>query len=156
MSARSTELLRDLDDDQRAALTALATTIRLSAGDTLFRLGDDANCIYSIEWGRIALTLPMRVRDRDEDVLVEERLPGEMVGWSAVIAPHRMTLTATALSEVELTAIPRAPLIELLKKQPEIGYAFMHNVGVAVGHRLQVVQAMWLREMQRFVSIAHA
>lgn len=154
--APATELLHGLDGDQRAALIALATTVRLSAGDVLFHLGDDADWLYSIEWGRIALTLPMRVRDRDQDVLVEERLPGEIVGWSAAIAPHRMTLTATALSETQLIAIPRRALTDLLEHRPDIGYSLMQNVGTVLGHRLQVLQAMWLREMQRFVSVAHA
>jgi CRP-like cAMP-binding protein len=156
MSTNSTELLRGLDADQRGAVGALATTVRLAAGEVLFRLGDDADWIYAIEWGRVALTLPMRVRDRDQDVLLEERLPGEIVGWSALIAPHRMTLTATAMSDTQLMAIPRRPLGELLTARPDIGYPLMLSIGVVLGHRLQVVQAMWLREMQRVVSLTHA
>ena len=149
------ELFRDLTDPQTAAISALAQRVRLSAGEVLFHLGDDADWLYSIEWGRLALTLPMRVRSREEEVLIEERLRGQTVGWSALIPPHHMTMTAKALAETELVAIPRAPLLQLIDAQPEIGYRLMRNLGVVMGHRLQVLQAMWLREMQRFVSVTH-
>ncbi len=155
MAGNPVELFRGLEASQAAAVNALAQRVRLSAGDVLFRLGDDAAWLYSIQWGRIALTLPMSVRNRDQDVLVEERLPGQTLGWSAVIPPHRVTLTATALAETELLAIPRQPLLDLLDSHPELGYQMTRNVAGVIGNRLQVLQAMWLREMQRFVSVAH-
>ena len=155
MATQSVELFRDLDTAQAAALMSIAQRVRLSAGDVLFHLGDDAIWLYSIEWGRIALSLPMRVRHREEDVLVEERVPGQTFGWSAVIPPHRATLTATALAETELLAIPREPLLELFAARPNLAYLLTRSVATVVGHRLQVLQAMWLREMQRYVSVAH-
>ena len=103
----------------------------------------------------MALTLPMRVRQREEDVLIEERLPGQTLGWSAIIPPHRSTATATALAETELLAVPRLPLLTFLDSRPQLAYHLTRNVGAVIGHRLQVLQAMWLREMERFVSAAH-
>jgi CRP-like cAMP-binding protein len=155
MATTAIELFRGLDESETAAIEALAQRVRLAAGEVLFRLGDDAVWLYSIQWGRISLTLPMRVRSRDEDVLIEERLPGQTLGWSALIPPHRVTMTASALAETELLAIPREPLLHLLDSRPELGYRVVRNVGGVIGHRLQVLQAMWLREMQRFVSVAH-
>jgi CRP-like cAMP-binding protein len=155
MVGTNIELFRGLDESDAAAITALGQRVRLTAGEVLFRLGDDAAWLYSIQWGRIALTLPMHVRQREEDVLIEERLPGQTLGWSAVIPPHRVTMTAAALAETELLAIPREPLLQLLDSQPALGYHVTRNVSMVIGHRLQVLQAMWLREMQRFVSAAH-
>jgi CRP-like cAMP-binding protein len=153
MASQTIELFRDLDAAQSAALMTITQRVRLSAGDILFHLGDDAAWLYSIEWGRISLSLPMRVRHRDEDVLVEERLPGQTFGWSAVIPPHRATLTATALAATELLAIPRDPLLELFEAQPKLAYLLTRSVATVVGHRLQVLQAMWLREIQRVVQM---
>jgi CRP/FNR family transcriptional regulator len=155
MATTAIELFRGLDESEIAAINALAQRVRLGAGEVLFRLGDEATWLYSIQWGRISLTLPMQVRNRDENVLIEERLPGQTVGWSAVIPPHHVTMTASALAETELLAIPRDPLLHLLEARPDLGYRVVRNVGGVIGHRLQVLQAMWLREMQRFVSVAH-
>ena len=151
-----TELLSGLGPDDVAAVTALGSRITLSNGDALFRLGDQADRLYVIERGRIALTLPMRVRDRDEDILIEERTAGQTLGWSALIPPNRFTLTATALVQTEVIALPRTALLEHFARTPEVGYAVTRNVAAVVGQRLQVFQAMWLREMQRVVKMGYA
>ena len=151
-----TELLSGLGPDDVAAVTALGSRITLSNGDALLRLGDQADRLYVIERGRIALTLPMRVRDRDEDILIEERTAGQTLGWSALIPPNRFTLTATALVQTEVIALPRTALLEHFARTPEVGYAVTRNVAAVVGQRLQVFQAMWLREMQRVVKMGYA
>ena len=78
----------------------------LTTGEELFHLGDAAESIYLVVRGRLRLTLPMQVRGREEDVLVEERSSGQTVGWSALIPPYRFTLTATAPLETEVIALP--------------------------------------------------
>ena len=63
----------------------------------------------------------MQVRGREENVLVEERCPGQTVGWSALIPPYRFTLTATAPVETEVIALPREALTRYFACHPEIG-----------------------------------
>jgi CRP-like cAMP-binding protein len=150
------ELLQGVPPADVQAITALGRAVRLRTGDTLFRLGDAADSLFVIDSGRVALTLPMQIRDRDEDILIEERAPGQTVGWSALIPPHRFTLTASALIETEVVAVPSAALLEYFATHPEVGYAVTRNVASVVGQRLQVFQAMWLREMQRVVKLSYA
>lgn len=147
------DLLQGLDPADAAAITATGRRISLPAGRVLFTLGDPAESVYAIERGRISLTLPIRVNEREQDVLVEERLGGETVGWSALVPPHRFTLTATALIDSELIAFPRTALLDRFASRPEVGLAVTRNVASVIGHRLQVLQAMWLREMQRVVQM---
>ena len=106
-----------------------------------------------IERGRIVLTLPLRVAGRDEHVLIEERQAGQALGWSALIPPHRFTLKATAPLDSVVLAFPRATLLDYFAAAPAVGYAVMRNVAAVTGHRLQLFQTMWLREMQRTVAI---
>jgi CRP-like cAMP-binding protein len=152
MTSGAPELLKGLPDDQAADLLALGHAIRLGAGQVLFGLGDPADSIYVIRQGRMALTLPLNIGGRQEDVLVEERGPGQTVGWSGLIPPHRFTLKATAQLETEVTALPRQALLDHVAQRPIVGYALITNVSSIVGQRLQVFQAMWLREIQRVVE----
>ena len=156
MNTTPPELLSGLTEDRAAEVRALGARSRLSTGETLFRLGAEAHSLYIIERGRIALTLPMRVRDREEDVLIEERQPGQTVGWSALIPPHRFTLTATALVETEVLALDHQALQAHFAARPEVGYIVTRNIATVIGGRLQVFQAMWLREMQRVVKLSYA
>lgn len=146
------ELVAGLDPEHARRVLALGSPMRVASGDALFRLGDVADRVFVIQRGRIALTMPMQVRLKDEAILMEERLPGETVGWSALTPPHRYTLDGTALLETEVLAIPRTALLAHLQSHPEVGYMLMRNVSEIMGQRLQVFQAMWLREMQRSVE----
>src|SRR5215472_11434770 len=104
------DLLRGLDERDAERVLSLGKRVVLTTGAELFHLGDQAECIYLVARGRIRLTLPMQVRSKDEDVLVEERLSGQTVGWSALIPPYRFTLTASAPLETESVALPRQAL----------------------------------------------
>ena len=147
------EFLRGLDSGAAARLLALRSPIDLPAGSVLFALGSEADRLFLIEGGRIALTLPMQYEGRDLDLVVEEKGVGEMVGWSALIPPHRFTLKAAAPVNATLLAIPRAALLEEFAAHPEVAHAVTRNIAAVVGQRLQVFQAMWLRQMQRLLEL---
>lgn len=150
--SQQADLLAGLSADDANAILAIGRPIRLGRGDVLFALGSQADDLYLVDRGRIALTLPLQVRGHDQDVLVEERLPGQAVGWSALIPPHRFTLAASAPLETHVVALARGALLGHFAEHPAVGYAVLRNVAAIVGQRLQVVQAMWLREMQRVVA----
>jgi len=148
------ELLNGLSSDETEQVLNLGTRLIVPGGGELFRLGDPADRLFLTERGRIRLTLPMQVRGREEDIFVEERSPGQTVGWSALIPPYRFTLTATApLLEAAVIALPREALREFLAANPTAGYKIALNLAVVIGHRLQMFQTMWLREMQRTVEV---
>src|SRR5947207_6173457 len=147
------DLLQGLGQPEAERLLALGKRMLLTSGAELFHLGDIADCIYLVARGRIRLTLPMQVRSHDENVMVEERSPGQTVGWSALIPPYRFTLTAAAPLETEVVALPREALNGYFAAHPETGYAVSVNLSSVIGQRLQLFQAMWLREVQRMVEL---
>lgn len=153
---REPELLAGLDARNAADVIALGLPLSLAAGEVLFRLGDEAASLYVIQSGLITLAMPLQIGGRDEDVRIDERAPGQTVGWSTLIPPHRFTLTATAPVASELLAFPRSRLLQHFESNPIVGYAVSRNIAALVGERLQVFQAMWLREMQQIVNAAHA
>jgi CRP-like cAMP-binding protein len=150
------DVLLGIGAEEAERVLALASRVRLSAGQVLFSLGDAAESLFVVERGRIALTLPMKVRDREQDVLIEERSPGQGLGWSALVPPHRFTLKASAAVDSEVLGLPRAALFAHFDAHPEVGYAVTRNLSSVIGHRLQVMQTMWLREVQRVVEISQA
>jgi CRP-like cAMP-binding protein len=156
MTRTQTELLNGLQESDAAEIERIGFRIALAQGNVLFRLGTDADKLFIIERGRVALTLPMRVLDREENVLIEERGGGQSLGWSALTPPHRFTLTATALVETEVLALPRLALFDHFEAHPAIGYIVARNVAAIIGQRLEIFQAMWMREMQRVVKMNYA
>lgn len=150
------ELLAGLDAADCGEVLALASPLVLAPGEVLFRLGADATNLYLIERGLIALTMPMQINGHDENVLIDERVGGQTVGWSSVIPPHRFTLNAAAAVNTSVLAFSRDRLLAYFARRPRVGYVLSQNVAAIVGHRLQVFQAMWLRQMQRVVDLTNA
>jgi CRP-like cAMP-binding protein len=153
VDAQQPDLLRGLSQEEANQVLSLGSRITLTSGAELFHMGAPADCIYLVVRGRIKLTLPMQVRGQEQDVLVEERTPGQTVGWSALIPPYRFTLTATAPLETEVRALPREALRGHFAAFPAAGYAVSLNLATVIGQRLQLFQAMWLREMERMVEL---
>ncbi len=149
MTGAEPDLLKDLSPDQATDVRSLGSRIRLGSGTVLFRLGASADDVYIVERGRINLTLPIQINGRPQEVLVEERLPGQVVGWSGLVPPHRFVLNATAPLETELIVLPRTRLLDHFAARPQVGYVVCRNLAAVVGQRLHLLQAMWLREMQR-------
>jgi len=151
------ELLNGLSSAEAAQVLKLGTRLIVPSGTSLFQLGEPADRLFLTERGRIRLTLPMQIRGREEDIFVEESSPGQTMGWSALIPPYKFTLTATAaLHEAEVIALPREALREYFAANPAAGCRIALNLAIVIGHRLQLFQTMWLREMQRTVEVRSA
>lgn len=156
MPSQQMDLTLGLSEEEAASLLALGTTTAVARGELLFRLGAVADALYVVERGRIVLTLPLHIRDGEEQVVVEEKQPGDTLGWSGLVAPHRFTLNATAAVDSQVRLFPRAVLLEHFRTHPSVGCRVMQSVAAVIGHRLQVFQTMWLREMQRAVELRYA
>jgi CRP-like cAMP-binding protein len=150
------DLLNGLSPAEVEQVIALGTRLLVPSGGSLFRLGDPADRIFLVMRGRIRLTLPMQIRGRDEEILIEENSPGQTVGWSALIPPHRFTLSARAPLETEVIALEREALRAFFESSPRTAYKITSNLAIVVGHRLQLLQTMWLREMQRTIELRSA
>ena len=147
------KLLHGLSPAEAGEVLALGSSMTVPSGGSLFRLGESAERLFLIERGRIRLSFPMLVRGMEEDVFFQEQAPGETVGWSAMVPPYRFTLSATAPLETEVIALPREALLALFDHAPGVGCKICLNLTVLMGERLQLVQAMWMREMQRVVEL---
>ena len=149
------DLLEGLEAGQARDLMTLAVPVSLPPGQVLFRLGEEAARLYVIQAGLITLTMPLQIAGREEDVPIDERLPGQTVGWSTLIPPHRFTLTATATIATDLLAFSRDDLFRHFEREPRVGYVVARNIAALVGERFDVFQAMWLRQVQQMVNASH-
>ena len=152
MDAGDWDLLRGIPKESANRVLDLGSQRILAPGSTPFGLGDEATHLFLVVRGKANLTLPIRLEGSHESAVVEERTPGQFLGWSGLIPPHRYTLQAVTPVETELLALPRSDLLKLFSSEPELGYAVLSNVARIIGQRLQMFQTMWVREMQRAVE----
>ena len=65
-------------------------------------------------------------------------------------------MTASAPIDTDVIAISRDALKGYFAAHHDTGYAVSLNLACVIGHRLQLFQAMWLREVQRMVELRGA
>jgi CRP-like cAMP-binding protein len=149
---RRAPVFEELKDAEVSRVLTVARPHKYSKGDCLFLLGDHADRLYVVLGGRVELSFPLSFGGAVRDVPVESKMPGGTLGWSALVKPHRFTLSARAVEASELVAFLRQDLLRVFEADPRIGCVFMRHVAEVVGRRLLQVQALWARELQRAVT----
>ncbi len=149
---RSAPIFAELHEAEAARVLSVARTQRCHKGECLFLLGDHADRLYVMLSGKVELTFPIAFDGVVRDVPVELKTVGSALGWSALVKPHRFTLSARAAETSELAAFLRQDLLQVFEAEPRIGCVVMRHVAEVVGRRLLQVQALWARELQRAVT----
>lgn len=135
-----------------ARLCTIATTESLQTGEYLFLLGEPADRVFVVLQGRIDICLPLSFDGAMRDVAVETAGAGDALGWSMFVEPYRFTLSARAAEPSAVAAFPRQELWRVLDSDPKLGYAFSKRVAELIGQRLLTFQALWGRDLQRFLA----
>jgi CRP-like cAMP-binding protein len=110
-----------------AAVAAVTTEVRFSAGDVLIEEGAVEAHLFAIVEGSV------RVHRGDQTIL--ELGPGRTVGELAALVPQPRTASATALEPTLVLRLDKAILDELLADWPELA----HGVIDALVARLAAV-----------------
>lgn len=149
---RRAAIFGELQDAEAAQLLAVARPRQYQKGECLFLLGDHADRLYIVLTGRVELTFPLSFGGVVREVPVESKTSGSALGWSALVKPHRFTLSARAAEKCELATFSRQDLLRVFEAEPRVGCAVMQHIAEVVGRRLLQVQALWARELQRVVT----
>jgi len=149
-SLKRCQVFTDLNDRQIKRIQALSTEIEPDVGVIIFKQGAAADALYVVESGRVALELsvpsPEGVPSRPATVATAG--PGEAFGWSAVVPPFGMTLSARAMDgePCKLVCIAGPELRDLIERDQKLGYKVMAGMARLLAHRLMQTKEVLLYE----------
>ena len=123
-----------LDPVVRDRLRPLGRHRVFGSGAAILREGEDTPFLGSVESGRVALRL--RVPELGERVTIVTIEPGELLGWSAVVAPFRATVDAVATEPARLLVFEAGPLRDLLRTDRELAAELLPLVLESLSGRL--------------------
>jgi CRP/FNR family transcriptional regulator, cyclic AMP receptor protein len=136
----SIDLLREvpfvagLGGGERRRLASFAHLVRADRDDILLREGEPTPYVGIVTGGRIALR--MRLPGR-EPVTIATVEAGDIVGWSAVVAPYRATSTAVAVEPTGLIALDGPQLRQALESDEDLAAALYPRILRSVARRLE-------------------
>jgi CRP/FNR family transcriptional regulator, cyclic AMP receptor protein len=107
---------------------------RVPAGTELFREGDPAKFFSVILSGEVSIQYLLGNGDlRTVDTLV----PGDLLGWSALVEPYKYTAIGTTTKATELAMIDGTKIRQICDRDPLLGYRLAVEVAKLLGHRLE-------------------
>ena len=105
------------------------------------REGTPAKVFYLVLEGKVALEV---VAADHPQLTVQTIGPGEVIGWSWLVPPHRWRFDARALKPSRLIALDGERLRESLGHKPEWGYQFLVRFMPVLAERLVNTQIQLL------------
>jgi len=122
-----------LSPEAIARLAAIARFREVEPGATIHREGELSEALAIVLAGRVALRMLVPERGMVTILTVE---PGDIVGWSAVVPPHRSTSDGIAIEPVRLLELPGDRLRSLLRADAALAASVYPRILQAVARRL--------------------
>ncbi|MCP4357028.1 MAG: Crp/Fnr family transcriptional regulator [Chloroflexi bacterium] len=141
----STELLRRypffgfMTPEQLREVAMISEEVTLPPKSILFTIDEVAAALYFLQTGSIDLhyvVVDEQLPQLRKDFLIGHINPGEMLGISALIEPHKLTTTAVTTTPSVLLKIDAASLQQLCEKDHDLAYGLQKQVAKTTMERL--------------------
>ena len=106
-----------LPPGDRAAIDALVSEVSVSAGETVFRRGDEGDALYVVRSGRFRVT---GATPSGAELTLGEIGPGDWAGEMAVLTGQPRSATLAAVEDGVLVRLPRSAFEDLARLYPAV------------------------------------
>jgi CRP-like cAMP-binding protein len=130
-----------LGDEALTLLAGCARNVHVDADEYLFHEGDEAREFFLVRHGRVALEVHAPGPGR---LVIETVDDGDVLGWSWLVAPHRMFTDARAVVPSSVTVLDGTCLREKCEADPALGYLVLQRVAGVMYQRLQAARVRLL------------
>lgn len=114
-------------------LSRYGDAITVDKGHYVFKQGQKADQFYLILSGKINL----EIYSSGGDVLIQTLGPGEILGWSWLVAPYKWRFDAKAVGKTKLIGLHGKYLRSKSDEDHTLGYELMKRLNVVILDRLQ-------------------
>lgn len=102
-----------------------------AAEQVLFRQGDDADYLYLLEDGQVAIIV-----EGEKRVVFPITEPGSIFGWSALVEPRKYTASAELAMDSKVMKLDGERLLRLFERHPHEGLLIMRRLAGIIAGRL--------------------
>ena len=140
---RTSPLFSELQDEELQKIVPLCREERYTKGTYIFSKGNEADTVYILREGKVRLEYEICPQpDACQDTRIPIDEPGDLVGWSALVKPRRLTASAYCASDVRVIAIDGRALSELMEHDSHMGFVVMKELAGVIGDRLRKAEEL--------------
>ena len=132
------ELLTGLTEDQCATIASLAHTVSYDVGRLIIEEGRTADRCWLIRSGEVSLEIH---RPGMPANTLQTLGPGDVLGWSWLVPPHRWRFDARVTAPVTAIELDAVRLREYAEADPALGYALAVQMVKVLADRLHSTRA---------------
>ncbi|MGA7877052.1 MAG: cyclic nucleotide-binding domain-containing protein [Desulfoferrobacter sp.] len=123
-------------------IAGFAVEENYSAEKVLFRQGEDADYLYLLEDGQLAIIV-----EGEKKVVFPITEPGSIFGWSALVEPRKYTASAEFAMDSKVMKLDGERLLRLFEQHPHEGLLIMRRLaGVIAGRLMDSYQKLSISE----------
>jgi len=124
------EIFVGLSEEELKEIALLCQLEEARKGTLLCANGSLADKLYILERGKVDIRF-------EGGFSFDISEPGQIIGWSTLINPHRFRADAVCVEDTRLISMNGAELLDLARKHKNIGFVMMNNLAGVVFDRLQ-------------------
>jgi CRP/FNR family transcriptional regulator, cyclic AMP receptor protein len=123
-----------ITDEGLKQIAMIADEQAIPANTRIFNEGDSANHMLIITQGEINIEFQL---GSGELRIVDTMVAGDLLGWSALVEPYKMTANGTTTKSTELIRFDGIKLRQLCEKDTAVGYHLVMQIAKLLAHRLE-------------------
>lgn len=128
-----------------AALAAIAIPLHYAAGTVLYLEDEPARAMYVVVQGRVKIA---RVGLNGREQVLHMVMPGQHFNTVPVFDKGTCPANAEALTDVEVLALPREAMRQVVERHPDLALALLQEVTARLRHMVNLVDALALHTVQ--------
>ena len=145
------EVFVGLDDSDLQKIANLSSWQRntYKPGDYVFRQDATADYFYILEDGEVNLLVVVQAdspNSTKKEVPVDTVTTGDVFGWSSLVAPHSLTMSAVCVKPSTVLTVSGIELVGLLDCNQSIGYEVMKGLVRVIGARFRDIRRRFANE----------
>jgi CRP/FNR family cyclic AMP-dependent transcriptional regulator len=142
---KENQLFQDLEPEMLRKILEFTERRECEAGSLVFSQDEEAEKIFLVEEGLVGVVIEISPSTK---LTIASESKGGIIGWSAVVPPHRYTASAKCFKRSRLLALDGKKLREFCHQEPELGLRIIEELATVIALRLQktnlqVLDAMW-------------
>ncbi len=143
----------DISEERLKEISQFSIVQSYDKGSIVFQNNEPARNLYGVVNGGVELSILFKeeivtkeikyeeyinthVETLERPIIIDQVKDNDIFGWSALVAPEKMTATATCTSDSEIVLMPSSDLRQIFNNDPELGYILSSRISSIIAKRL--------------------